>query len=337
MRVKLTDRFAASAPAGLFWDTDPRSPAGFGLRVTTALSRSWFLNYRRRSDGVERRPTIGSASAWPIARARERAAELRRVVDAGGDPLAEAEARRDAPTVGDLWARFEKEALPARAERTAAEYKAMARDWILPALAKSKVASIERDDIEKLHRKITVEGKARRANAVKSLCSTLFVQAVIWKMRDDNPTQHIKGNREDVRERFLSGEELDRLLAVLEDYREKRPDSVDAITLAALTGSRRGEILGMRWRDLDLPNALWVKPPELVKKMRGRSHRLTLSPEAVAVLSRRQAERDAQASERVVRLRRNDRDDFVFTGGGSKTHTNRFEGDWREIRAAAGL
>ena len=27
----------------------------------------------------------------------------------------------------------------------------------------------------------------------------------------------------------------------------------------------------------------------------------------------------------------------MFPGGGSKTHANRFEGDWREIRAAAGI
>jgi integrase len=60
---------------------------------------------------------------------------------------------------------------------------------------------------------------------------------------------------------------------------------------------------------------------------------LTLSPEAVEVLKRRQAERDGQA-DRIVQLKR---DHHVFHGGGDKTHCNRFEGDWREIRAAAGL
>jgi integrase len=331
MREKLTDRFAGTAAPGLYWDIDPRSPKGLLLRVTAAGARAWCLNYRRKSDDREKRLTLGDVASWPVAEIRRRAAELRREIDSGGDPLGDVDERRAAPTVADLFGRFETEALSDRAPSTQAEYRALARDWILPALGKLKVASVERDDIEKLHRKITAEGKPRRANAVKSLCSTLFNQAIIWKMRDDNPVRLVKGNPEHGRERFLSGEELDRLMAVLEQYRERRPDSVDAITLAALTGSRRGEILGMRWLDLDLPNAVWTKPPELTKQR--KPHRLTLSPEAVEVLKRRQAERDGQA-ERVVRLRR---DDQVFHGGGAKTHCNRFERDWREIRAAAGL
>ena len=34
--------------------------SGFGCRVTAAGARAFVLNYRRRSDGVERRHTIGS-------------------------------------------------------------------------------------------------------------------------------------------------------------------------------------------------------------------------------------------------------------------------------------
>jgi len=331
MREKLTDRFAATAAPGLYWDTDPRSPKGLLLRVTPAGARSWCLNYRRKSDDREKRLTLGDVASWPVAEIRKRAAELRREVDAGEDPLGKLDERRAAPTVADLFGRFEAEALSSRAPSTQAEYKALARDWILPALGKVKVAAVEREDIEKLHRRITTEGKPRRANAVKSLCSTMFNQSCVWKMRNDNPCRLVKGNPERGRQRYLKGEELDKLMGVLEGYRERRPDSVDAITLAALTGSRRGEILAMTWSQLDLSNGVWTKPPELTKQR--KEHRLTLSPEAVEVLKRRQAECDGQA-ERVVPLRH---DDHVFHGGGDKTHCNRFERDWREIRAAAGL
>jgi hypothetical protein len=88
-RAKLTDSFALGASSGLYWDTHPNAPKGFGLCVSQGGSRSWVLNYRRKSDGKERRLTIGSAAAWPVAEARKRAAELRREVDIGGDPLAE--------------------------------------------------------------------------------------------------------------------------------------------------------------------------------------------------------------------------------------------------------
>src|SRR6267154_2808591 len=268
MREKLTDRFAATAGSGLYWDTDPRSPKGLLLRVTAAGARAWCLNYRRKSDDREKRLTLGDVASWPVAEIRRRAAELRREIDAGGDPLGDVDERRAAPTVADLVERFIKEVLPSRAPGTQAEYKAKFRDWVLPAIGKLKVASVERDDIEKLHRKITAEGKPRRANAVKSLCSTLFNQSIIWKVREDNPCHLVRGNPEHGRQRFLLGEELDRLIGVLERHHTHYPDDVDATILAALTGSRRGEILSMRWRDLDLPGAIWLKPPEMTKQRR---------------------------------------------------------------------
>jgi integrase len=332
MRVKLTDTFARTAAAGLYWDEHRDAPKGFLLQVTPAGSRAYRLNYRRRADDRERRTTIGSVSAWPVADARKRAAELRRVVDTGGDPLGEIETQRDEPTVSDLIERFIAESLPSRAPTTQAEYKAQFRDWVLPAIGKMKVRAIEREDVERLHRRITEAGRARRANSVKSLISTLFQQAIVWRLRDSNPAQHVKGNRENHHERFLTGEELDRLVAVLERRREQRKDSVDAIMLAALTGSRRGEVLAMRWDDVDLDGAVWTKPAEATKQR--RSHRLTLSAEVVELLRRRQAERDAPG--RVVSLRWDD-NGHVFRGGGSKTHCNRLERDWREIRAEAGL
>src|SRR6516165_8352513 len=114
MSEPLTDKFAKAAAPGVHFDADRRSPRGFMLRVTPAGARSWCLNYRLKDSGRERRITIGDVAAWPIAEARKRAADLRRIVDAGGDPLGEREEQRAAPTVAELAARFEMEALPSR-------------------------------------------------------------------------------------------------------------------------------------------------------------------------------------------------------------------------------
>src|SRR5262249_4013807 len=110
MRDKLTDRLAKTVPPGIYWDTHPDAARGFLLQVTKGGSRAHRLNYRRQRDGVERRITIGDTSAWPITEARKRAAELRRVVDAGGDPLGEAQEQRAAPTVAELVALYEASA-----------------------------------------------------------------------------------------------------------------------------------------------------------------------------------------------------------------------------------
>jgi integrase len=331
MREKpaLSDKFARSAEPGIYFDHDRRSPSGFMLRVTPACARSWCLNYRVKNTGRERRITIGDIRAWPISEARKRAAELRREVDAGGDPLGEREEQRAAPTVADLAARFEMEALPSRAPGTQAEYRAMLHAYILPALGKRKVAEVDREDIERLHRAITEGGKPSRANRVKSLASTIFAQGVKWNMCERNPASGVAANREHNRERYLSADEIERLVAVLERWQEKQKyvDSVDAVTLLLLTGARRGEVLSMTWADIDLDTGVWSKPPSSTKQRRG--HRVPLSAAAIEVLRRRRAERDAGG--RVVRLR----DDHVFAGAGTKTHCNSLEGRWREIRAAA--
>ena len=337
MREKLSNRFAMTAPPAIgkkterYFDTNERSPRGFLLRVTNAGARAYALQYRN-ADGRQREITIGDPASWPLNDAWKRGHELRREIDAGRDPLDEREERRQSPSVAELVERFEKEALPTRAAGTQAEYRDMLRAYILPALGKLKLDSVVREDIEKLHRRITEAGKKKRANSVKSLLSTLFAQAIAWNLRADNPATGIPNNREHARERYLTSEETERLVEVLDRWRQagKHTDSVDAIRLLILTGARRGEVLGMCWGDVDLASGVWSKSP--VKTKQRRPHRVPLSEAALDVLRHRKAEHDAGG--KVVRLHG---DDFVFRGGGTKTHTNRLETHWQVIRAAAGL
>jgi len=339
MSEPLTDKFARSATAGVHFDADRRSPRGFMLRVTPAGARSWCLNYRLKDTGRERRITIGEVAAWPIAEARKRAAELRRIVDAGGDPLGEREERRREPTVAELWERFAAEELPKRAERTRIEYEGMAQQYVLPALGRAKVSAVERDDIGKLHSKITTEGKSTRANRVKSFCSVLFAHALVWNMRADNPCQHVKSNTEHRRERYLNEQETARLMAEIDRRRSVGGhwvDSCDKTELAIFTGARRAEILRMTWSQFEGLDeaATWVLPSQTTKegKRTGKSKRLPLSEGAVAVLLRRRQAREAGG--KVVRLRN---DDYVFRGGDSKGGTNAWERDWFVMRATVGL
>ena len=331
MREKLTDRLAKTLGPGIYWDTHPDAPSGFLLQVTAGRARAYRLNYRRQADGVERRATIGSVQEYPkIAAARDKAAALRRTIRDGRDPLGEIEARRAEPIVAELVQRYTVEILPRRATRTQVEYRAMLDSYVLPAIGSKKISAVTQTDIERMHRRITDDGKLRRANSVRMVCSILFNQAIAWKLRSDNPCRFVKGNAEHGRERYLSPDEIGRLIDTLGRWQEKRPESCNILWLLLLTGARRGEVLGMRWDQLDLNAGTWSKPASLTKQK--RSHRVPLSPEAVDVLRRRLAERDAPAP--VVPLRR---DDYVFRGGGDGASINRVERDWAIIRAAAGL
>src|SRR5262245_23629390 len=101
MAQRLTDKNVKILPVPtrgnrITYDTEVK---GFGARVTAAGGRAFVLNYRRRSDGLERRYTIGSFPDWSTSGAREEAKNLKRLVDGGGDPVGEHQALRESPTV----------------------------------------------------------------------------------------------------------------------------------------------------------------------------------------------------------------------------------------------
>ena len=338
MREKLTDRLTKTLTPGLYWDTHPAAPDGFLLQVTPAGARTYRLNYRRLSDGKERRLTVGSVADYPsIAAAREKAAELRRTIREGRDPLGEREEHRAAPTIADLAARYVEEELPRLAPSSQAAYRSAIDRRILPALGDRKVSTVTRDDVVKLHRTVgdernavTGENKKRGANAAIGMLSILLNKAVEWNLREDNPVRFVKRHPEHGRERYLSPEEFERLFQVLDRFQSQFADTCDATRLAMLTGARRGEILSMQVTDIDLAAAVWVKPAARTKQR--RPHRVPLPAEAVELLQRRLGEHETRGA--VVRLRR---DDFVFEDGNNKDHVSRFEYEWRQIRAAAGL
>jgi integrase len=57
-----------------------------------------------------------------------------------------------------------------------------------------------------------------------------------------------------------------------------------ALELCILTAARSGEILGMRWTEVDLDNKLWTVPADRMKA--GREHRVPLSAPAIAILKK---------------------------------------------------
>src|SRR6202142_4503475 len=112
MTERLTDTLVRKAlpPASgqtLYWDAEVK---GFALRVTPGSAKSFVLDYR--AEGRQRRFTIGSYPDWSVQAARQAAKELKREVDAGRDPMGQRHSERAAPTLHDLWERYQVEHLP---------------------------------------------------------------------------------------------------------------------------------------------------------------------------------------------------------------------------------
>jgi integrase len=72
-----------------------------------------------------------------------------------------------------------------------------------------------------------------------------------WHWLTDTPMRQVsKPSVSNARSRFLSEDELDRLLTACRASRS--PDLLLAVMLSITTGARQGEILGLRWKDVDL-------------------------------------------------------------------------------------
>jgi integrase len=291
---------------------------GFGARVTANGARSYVLRYTTRA-GRERTYTIGDASVWRTTDARDRARELRREIEDGGDPLGAIEDERSAPTVLDLIERFRAEHLPKKRTRTASEYGYVLKLHIEPHFGQhTKVADVRFEDIDALHRKITKSGSPYAANRTIALLSKMFALAVHWRMRPDNPVKGIERNKEYHRRRYLSSDELVRLTKALAKHPDK--GAADAIRLLLLTGARRGEVLSMRWEDVQ--DSTWSKPPSSTKQK--EHHQVPLSAPALRLLSD-------------LRKRQRPRAPFVFPSHGATGHRVELKKNWALITKAAGI
>jgi integrase len=299
---------------------------GFGARVTAAGARSYILRYTTRA-GRERTFTINDATVCRTTTARAEAKRLREMVKTGGDPLADIEDERAAPSMVDLIERFREEHLPRKRESTRADYERMLRNHIGPHFGRhAKVADIRYEDIDALHRRITKAGSTYAANRCVAVLSKMFSLAIRWRMRSDNPARGIEKNTEYGRRRYLSGEELGRLVAALAKHQDRQ--AADIVRLLLLSGARRGEVLGMRWADLDLGKGVWSKPASSTKQR--EAHEVPLSAPARALLSDI-AERHARAHPK------RPLGEFVFPGIGNSGHIVEIKKSWRHICKAAAV
>jgi len=244
----------------ILWDSQVK---GFGLRITPAGTKSYILNYRVA--GRERRTTLARASELSLKVARARATEELAAIRTGKpDPLDRRREARRSPTVADGLNRFFEEYAPARMKigrmtaHTVKDYRQQAHQYLVPALGTQKIRDVTRHDVEAMVEPLP---KVRR-NRVLALVSRLFTlfESWEWRPQNTNPARGVERAREEPRDRTFSPSELAAFATALKDAEERHPAPVAAVRLAAVTGLRIGEILGVRWEHLDLESGRLTLP-----------------------------------------------------------------------------
>ena len=198
-------------------------------------------------------------------------------------------------------------------------YEQVGRTHLLPALGRIPLANLGPDDLRALHTRMLDAGlsptTARHAHRV---LHRALADAVRWGIAARNVAERATPPRAAQQEmRTLSVEQVQVLLAAARD------DRLEALYLLAVTtGMREGELLGLRWRDVDLDRArLSVTAtlesagtnPVLAEPKTAKSRRQIMLTESAVVALRRH--RQAQIAEHLTAGPKWGGHDLVFTDG----------------------
>jgi integrase len=266
-------------PGEIAWDGGKGAVSAFGARRQKGDAVAYVLKYRTK-DGRQRWHTIGrQGSPWTPDQAREEARRILGEVADGGDPAsAKAEARK-AATVADLCDAYLEAAEAGKLLtrlRTAKKPSTLATDkgrigrHIKPLLGWLKVAAVTQRDVERFrdsvadgetrariktgkHGLARVTGGQGTATRTTGLLGAIFAFAVKRGLRTDNPVRGVERHADGQRNRRLQDKEYAALGEALRTMPETAwPIAVGATKFLALTGWRRGEMLGLKWAEVDL-------------------------------------------------------------------------------------
>ena len=211
--------------------------------------------------GARRGEATFSARSWPATIPPARSAEARKAAT-----VAElCDAYLEAASAGRLLTRRK---VPKKASTLLVDGSNIT-NHIKPLLGSLKVAAVTRRDIERFQDAVTAGETAAKSSGPRGggrltggqgaatrtmgLLGAIFSFAVKRNMRADNPCRGVERHADGRRERRVSEDEY----AQLGEALRTMPDTVWPIAVAAahflaVTGWRRGEMLALKWTEVDL-------------------------------------------------------------------------------------
>ena len=309
---RTVDGFSVKGREAVFWD---RELPGFGVRVYPSGSKV-YLAQSRGPAGI-RRVSLGRHGETTAEEARKRAAAAIARIKRGEDPVARPLERT--LTVAELAERYMEAHVKVHCNaHTQWIYAGSLRNHILPALGGMAVASVGRAEVAALH--YGMRETPRAANRALMVLSKMFKLSEAWGMAPPggNPCRFVLRYKEGRRERFLTEEEyrrVGRALCELEAEGPVQARAAAALRLIMLTGCRSGEVLTLKWSDVDR------KAGEFrLRDAKTGARMVPLTPTAAQVLAG---------------IRRVRRSPWVFPAGKPDRHLSQLTTYWHRVRERA--
>lgn len=297
-----------------YFDSDQR---GFMLEVRCSGGKTYYQRYTD-ARGRERQFKIGPADVLGLSDARRRAREILAQALVGIDPQARRAELRAIPTLAALVN-----------DRYLPHVKSYKRSWqtdetvlrvhILPALGAEYADQVRSEAIAALVQRMREKGYATgTTNRVVIVLRHIYNLARKWRIPGiaENPTGGIALAPDINRERFLSVEEAQRLIASIEV--DENETAAKAIMLLLLTGARRNEVTHAKWEHVDWDKKMLLVPLSKSGKPRG----IALNAAAIALLRSVRVYADSE---------------YIFPSPATGRPSPSMYFPWHRIRLRAGL
>lgn len=310
----VVDQFTAGKDTTL-WDS---LLPGFGVRLRPGNPHKVFYVQYRTHQG-QRKRKLGVYGVLTVDEAREMARRWLSQVALGQDPATRTVAQ--VVTIADLARRYlQVHAQPKKKAPSRRHDLTILRCHVLPTLGEHPVAMLSKASVTTLHHALA--DRPTMANRVLALLSVMLTLAEHWGLREGgtNPARGIPRYPERPRERYLTPAELARLWHALDEAARRRGENLvglAALRLLLLTGARVGEILNLRWEQVD-----WEQGRARLPESKTGAKTLFLAPEALEVLRT---------------LPRQVRSPWCLPGAKPGQHFVALPRLWYRVRAAAGL
>lgn len=220
--------------------------------------------------------------------------------------------RAERSTVADLADRWLKARKPNIGAKTFSRYQGIVRDYIKPTLGDVQLRKLTplhvEDALGRWRNVVPTARKSRKAGKLgqRSLhhnfatLNTMLKQAVRWNLIARNPCEAVlapsKGRAE------IAALDEDQAVALLSGLRDTSLAAPVHFTL--LTGVRRGELLGLKWSDVDIARRVAVIQRSLEQirpgvnafkdtKTKKSRRQVPLTDEAIDILRKHRAEQSA--------------------------------------------
>jgi integrase len=274
---KIIENLPVQSKGYIFWDGETK---GFGIRININGKKTFILKYRigqgRRAK--IKKPVIGTFGVIKTEQARHIAKQWLVEASKGIDPC---ESDKDQTTIKDFCDVYLKHHAEVKKKQSSAiEDKRLMRLQILPHFGKLRVQDVTRAMIIRHHQ--SLNSTPYMANRFLALFSTMMNLAEKWEYRllNTNPCIHVDRYKEKPRETFLSMEQLERIGSAMRQLKDVESKYIlAAIKMLMLTGCRTGEILNLRWEQIDFQTQKMNLPDT---KTGARS--IHLSPASIDIL-----------------------------------------------------